>query len=418
MADLNTKYLDYTGLGIFLSKLKEYIENRISEINGTNLNLNASGVDNPTITSQIEDLWATIGTTDGSDGSIIENIEKILDEYVKSISIPTSQSQPLKLVITEGTEDNKDRFVIELQDNGLSNTLNTLSSIDAQLTTNISDEVTARQNADNALDERLDTIEGSYVKSVKVTGTNGITATPATATNGEVLISINGQGLQESITALGKVVNLNGVYAEGTALDTINGNDGDFIIVGQKEYVYWSTATTGVDGTNWVLLGDTTLLSQYLYNLINNYNNHTHAFTPTGTVTSVFHGNEISHNHTFIGDLNTTSNNSLTISYNSGKLNINTLHNHTVTPTGEISTISIIPTGTVTSVFGGENNTSEVTNLIQTLPSPETPSIEVEIDETSINILSNAGITEDSITITGDNITIENNENNYNLIIE
>lgn len=794
MADLNTKYLDYEGLGIFLSKLKEYIENRISQINGTNLKLKASGEDNPTLTSQIEALWEAIGTTDGSGGSIIENIEKILGEYVKSISTPTTQSQPLKLVITEGTGDNKDRFTIELQDNGLNDTLSTLtsarvskitpsddggavtltvdnntgdvkitvnskalterigtlesqsgkykagsvnsgylligtskeagdwcsigatglryylnydnrheigaagnlvigtdtfggiylgansnnedyitiapehhttgisidsscisigadgisigtsgigiantgnvigtvavgtsdkriilmgqniylgcdsgvningvtvgaynsngwdnstcisgnllgtaenslrleghssdyfatasshttlkervdslesgriksvtegkstenyltlgvsttelnttitiddtslkekideidaemdtfaksesiptklpnpkslevkwrndknqeqtitydgseeslidlqdgvyyattsttatrvsnsltiidkkgnsrsyngaaleeidsiasagdadklggqlpsyyakkselntlsetvSSIDARVTTNttnISNEVTARQNADNALNERLDTIESSYVKSVKVDGTNGITATPKTATNGEVSISISGQGLKESIEALGKVVNLTGVYAEETALNTISGNDGDFIIVGQKEYVYWSTTTTGVDDTKWVLLGDTTQLSQDVSNLTNSYNNHTHTFT---------------------GDLNTTSNNSLTISYDSGKLSINTLHNHTVTPTGEISKPSI---------------TQETPSI-----KPETPSTEVEISETSINILSNVGITEDSITITGDNITIENNENNYNLIID
>lgn len=249
----------------------------------------------------------------------------------------------------------------------------TVSSIDARVTTNttnISDEVTARQNADNALDERLDAIESSYVKSVKVIGTNGITATPTTTTIGEVSISISGQELKESIEALGKVVNLTGVYAAGTELNTINGNDGDFIIVGQKEYVYWGNATTGVDGTNWVLLGDTTQLSQNVSNLTNSYTNHTHTFT---------------------GDLNTTSDTSLTISYNSGKLNINTLHNHTVTPTGEISKPSI---------------------------KQETSTIDVVTSETSINILSNVDTTEDSITMTGDNITIENNENNYNLIIE
>lgn len=824
MADLNTKYLDYTGLGIFLSKLKEYIENRISEINGTNLNLRASGEDNPTLTSQIEDLWAAIGSTDGSGGSIIENIEKILGEYVKSISTPTEQSLPLKLVIIEGTEDNKDRFTIELQDNGLNDTLSTLtsarvskitpandggavtltvdnntgdvkitvnskalterietlesrsgkynarsgngyllvgtssnnnsdwcsinasnlrcnsdydgcelsaygkmaigtdfyggislgtlpdssisyiniapghfttgisidsscisigtstggisidsscinigtggiiigttdiiigarygtksisigrstgvningvivgisnsygwddstciagnllgtaenslalgghssdyfatasshtaleervdslesdriksvaegeskenyltldvstsnlnttitiddtslkekidemdaemdtfaksesiptklpnpesltvmwmtdknaeitttydgsgasvvdltdgvyyattsttatrvsnklfitdktgtsheyngsnevnissiasagdadklggqlpsyyakkselntlsesvSSIDARVTTNttnISNEVTARQNADNALDERLDTIENSYVKSVKVTGTNGITATPTTATNGDVSISISGQELKESVEALGKVVNLTGVYAAGTALNTISGNDGDFIIVGQKEYVYWNTAATGVDGTKWILLGDTTQLSQDVSNLTTSYNEHKHSVTAKGTIENTFVGGtdttksisgstEVSyiseagtlptksivevasdkhthttsvtakgtiensftgepnaHNHNFVGNQNTTSSTGLTISYASGKLTITSAHTHTVTPTGTISDKTITPTGTVTSTFIGE----------------------------------------------------------------
>ena len=43
----------------------------------------------------------------------------------------------------------------------------------------------------------------------------------------------------------------------------------------------------------------------------------------------------------------------------------------------------------------------------------------VETDETSINFLSNVNVTEDSISINGENVTIENDENNnYNIIIE
>lgn len=45
--------------------------------------------------------------------------------------------------------------------------------------------------------------------------------------------------------------------------------------------------------------------------------------------------------------------------------------------------------------------------------------INVEINDSSINFLSNVEITEDSISINGENITIQNDENNnYNIIIE
>ena len=44
---------------------------------------------------------------------------------------------------------------------------------------------------------------------------------------------------------------------------------------------------------------------------------------------------------------------------------------------------------------------------------------DVELDETSINLLSNVEVTEDSITLLGNNIKIDSDENNnYNIIIE
>ena len=362
MANLNTKYLDYDGLTKFLSKLQEYIANRISEINGTNLYLNASGTNNPTITSQINDLWGAIGTTDGEGGTIVENIEKILGEYVKKIQEPTTQDLPLKIQITEGTNDNKGRFTIGLVNNGLT--------------------------------ERFETIESSYVKSIKTsntnTGTQYVAIEPKDKTTEDVEIKINdtkirekftnidnytvngkqistnpvlsaedikvGIGIDEAIkadtklsttideivnriTALGKVVNLKGVYTKWEDY-TGTPENGDFVIVGNKEYVYWN---------GWVELGDTTQVTQYLNDLINKYNSHTHSFTPTGTVTSTFKGAQ-----------NTTSSNGLTISYAAGKLTIKSAHTHTMTPTG-----------TVTSTFNGGGGTSGPTGSTQSLPPVE-----------------------------------------------
>lgn len=574
MADLNSeKYLDYGGLGKFMALLKEYIVQEFSKLNGDNLYLYDSGENNPTITSQIEDIWELLGASDGVNGSLAENIATILGEYVKSINVPTNQNLPLKLKIEEGEGDNKDRFTISLVDNGLNDALttpkvtslntasdggdvtlsldnttgavtitvnsltltelvNTIKSrLDTEIderknadlalgtridnlketvdtinnshvksivTTNtntntkyvtispteaangevtisindqslsekinqidnaISDEIENREKEDEVLDgkigevaadlgtlggtvdglsgklnkeiedrivedgklderiksiesnyvksikttnsnentkyvtisptevtngevtvtindvavfekfedlgskitqeikdrnagdlalgtridnlkETVDTINGSYVKSVKVTGSNGITAGPTTSTKGDVNITVSGLDLENKIAALGKVVNVKGVYPANTNLSSIEGEDGDFIIVGQKEYVYWTATSSGANGTKWVLLGDVTLVSQELSDLIDVYNNHTHKFTPSGTVSS-----------TFTGTSTSTSNNSLSISYSAGKLTINTSHNHGYTPSG-----------TVSSTFTGTEVDSGVTN--------------------------------------------------------
>ena len=336
--------------------------------------------------------------------------------------------------------------------------------------------------------EEIAAIKASYVQSIQITGSDGIAVTPNTSQNGAVSISISGNAVKEQIEALGKVVNLSGVYAAGTDLNTITGKNGDFIIVGQKEYVYWETATTGESNTKWVLLGDTTQLSQDVTNLTTSYNNHKHSVTATGTVESTFAGGDnttsktddlvnvsvissagtlpttanksvslsthkhnvsviaegtvasafagddnttsktddlvnvsvissagtlpttanknvslsthkhnvsvtatgtvesaftgtaASHDHTFTGGNNTTSNNGLTVTYSSGKLSITTGHTHTVTPTGTISSKSITPAGTVTSTFTGTsasgtvgasdaNEDVKVVSTVGTLPS-------------------------------------------------
>ena len=138
MANLTKQYLDYDGLVVFLNNLKEYIADRISEINGSNVNAYDKDEDNPlhttdpngykTIAEQLQALWEAIGV--GGDGnlSITEKIENIIGEYVKAINTPTSQTLPLQLKIEEGAGDNKDRFTISLVDNGLADKLDTLTT--------------------------------------------------------------------------------------------------------------------------------------------------------------------------------------------------------------------------------------------------------------------------------------------------
>lgn len=165
------------------------------------------------------------------------------------------------------------------------------------------------------------------------------------------------QKLRETITGLGKVVNLSGVYEKWEDY-TSEPNNGDFVIVGQKEYVYWD---------KWIELGDTTQVTQYLNDLINKYNSHTHAFSVSGSVESSFTGTAESHGHTFTGNSVETTNNTLSVSYSAGKLTINTSHKHTVTPTGTISNTSLTPKGTITSSFSG-GGVSSGTNSTQSQP--------------------------------------------------
>ena len=107
MANLTKRYLDYDGLVVFLNNLKEYIADRISEINGSNINAYDKDEDNPlhttdpdgykTIAEQLQALWEAIGV--GGDGSlsITEKIENIIGEYVKAINTPTSRIDLLYL---------------------------------------------------------------------------------------------------------------------------------------------------------------------------------------------------------------------------------------------------------------------------------------------------------------------------------
>lgn len=101
----------------------------------------------------------------------------------------------------------------------------------------------------------------------------------------------------------------------------------------------------------WVNIGTT---NEDLSSLISNYNSHKHSVTAEGEIKSTFAGDKITHNHTFTGNQNATSNEGLTISYSNGKLSITSAHIHTLTPTGTISDKSLTPTGTVTSIFEGK----------------------------------------------------------------
>lgn len=311
MATLSTKYLDHDGLRIFLSKIKEYISTEISKISGEDLKLYDNNANNPTITSQLEAIWELLGSPDGSSGgSLIESIQTVLDEYVKNISVPGTQELPLKLQIVEGTGDNKDKFTISLVDNGLTDKLNSpkvdsiavenaggdvtlnvnnstgavtvsinskgLSDTVAEVKSNLATEITNRTNADASLNntiagvnERLSVVEESYVKTVKVTGSNGMTVVPVTSTKGDVNITISGQELENKIQALSLGMKLTGsvsptvIYKNTAYTFTFAGvltNPSGFTIDSMK-------VKDNSSGTEYVMNVDKSNSNRYTYSL-------------------------------------------------------------------------------------------------------------------------------------------------------
>ena len=274
-------------------------------------NLIGVAQDSLSLGGQLPSYYATKSDLDSTN----ENIQSIQSSYVKDITTSNSNTGTKYVTISPNTATQN----------------NVTITID-----------------DTAAKEKFESIDNYTINGKKISGSPTLTGDDITLgksvgdnTNYPTTMDIPEaiQKLRETMTGLGKVVNLSGVYEKWEDYTNTPVN-GDFVIVGQKEYVYWD---------KWIELGDTTQVTQYLNDLINKYNSHTHSFTPTGTVTS-----------TFAGTQNTTSSSSLNISYTSGRLIIKSSHTHTVTPTG-----------TVTSTFNGGSGTSGPTGLIQSLPPVE-----------------------------------------------
>ncbi len=85
---------------------------------------------------------------------------------------------------------------------------------------------------------------------------------------------------------------------------------------------------------------------------------------------------------------------------------------------GVASIGTFVKNAAMTSLPSGINGIPSGWTVVNEGESVDT-TINVEINDSSINFLSNVEITEDSISINGENITIQNDENNnYNIIIE
>lgn len=217
----NQKYLDKYGLSLFWDKVRQYIQNQIGGIDGTDIKLYPSGETNPTVTDQIEKLWNSIGSG--------------LGQYVKDIQHADPQTTPLKVVVNEGIGDNAGFYTVTLEDNGLANTLSDLTSNrvssltpengggsitlevnenkgDVTLTINsqeLTNKVSGLETTINEMVKSVDKAEngdGTYVK---------LNIDPTT---GDVKLSINDQSLVSELTSIKNNLVLIPGSGEGTGM--------------------------------------------------------------------------------------------------------------------------------------------------------------------------------------------------------
>ena len=469
MSTKSIKYLNSDGLQYFLNKLKEYISDRIDEIYGDTIKLNKNS-DSKTVSEKIKEISDIIGN-DGSDGSIIDKLNTILSSYVKTIT-SSNQSELIKIDVTEDDEI-KGKYVISLIDNGLEDliTADKVTKFEVEAS-NEYIAVSVDKNTGNVkltineaeLLEVINSIKSYTVNGQLISKTGGVNLTASDIkllSNTEYNDIVAGDSVEEAVNtliqklkALGNVVKIKSVHAENEDLSKISGNNGDFIIVGQKEYVYWENTSLGENGTNWILLGDVSQILEDLEDLSSDFNNHSHKFTissndnnfvdeskftgtkgttsktdslttvsvvtaknelptyatesvassdhthnvtitPAGAITSTFAGKEFSHNHTFTGTKSNTKSSGISISYlnDTCSLVINTSHSHEFTPAGNIESAAITPTGTITSTFNG---------TAQTITSTKSSS------NTSVNSITSVGS-----TISYNNIEIPNSEHTH-----
>jgi hypothetical protein len=210
-----TKYLDLAGLIVFFDKLREYIEDSDKKLNGSNIKMYAGqlGENNPTITGQIESLWAFLGEGE-LEGGIAANVAAILGQYVKHMKTPSTQNLPLKLNITEGADDGdeKDIYTISLVDNGLNDHIedfdanrvksltpaNSGGSVSLSVNKNKGD-VTITINSQELTDKVAD-LEGGRIKSVSEgTSVENFVDLGISTTNNAVTITINDENLANEI---------------------------------------------------------------------------------------------------------------------------------------------------------------------------------------------------------------------------
>ena len=258
-------------------------------------------------------------------------------DWVKDITAQVTTKDNKNLISLTETE-NAGTSTITLNETKLVEEIEEINTAISENTILITDNKTALENADKALDERLDTIENSYVKSVKTsnsnTGTKYVTITPTAASKGDIEIKIDDSGvkdkfgtidsykingksikdspnltgdditlgvsvgdntnypttmkipaaiqeLRETIAGLGQVLELKGILVSLPSTTTGYAN-GDVVIVGNKEYVCYEG--------EWKLLGDVTELSEDLSTLISKYNTHKHTVNVSGDIEATFTG--------------------------------------------------------------------------------------------------------------------------------
>ena len=272
------KYLDWTGLSKFWEKAKQYISTEILALDGTKIPLNVTVQDSPSITNQIEELWKVLGSGSGTgSGNLSQDVSTILGAYIKSfkgvegeyITIgPTTQTtgaQDVTLTLNEnklkekfaeitdksyvntiksedattdlvqlefGSEDGG--VTAKIIETNLSNRLNALDGHVATATQQWADQALKDQAQDQAISgvkTTADTVAASYVKSLSVTGDDGVSANVSSENNqtphkGEVSISLDTSPIRNRVGVI-----------ETTYTKTVSVEDKKPIADGGNEYV-------------------------------------------------------------------------------------------------------------------------------------------------------------------------------------
>jgi hypothetical protein len=430
------KYLTSTGLEYFLEKLKDYIKDQIKLIYGTNICI--SNDDETNIKAYIDDK-----TIFGENKKPIKEVlEDIIGGYVKSIAgVDASDDENInkyfkvsirqKEIIDKETNETTTlpgEYEIYLEDNGFKDfieqgvvsKLNVKYESDTQLDQPITDrsnneyvnlsidnhqgsiELTLDEsglvekigdinaykvNDKSFIDETNDT-KGSIVLDASDILMGDVGDSVETGITGDTNVQKAITDLATKISVLGKPLKIKNVFQGTLGGNIANGNikdgtfvDGDVIIVGQKEYIYWKDSGAGEEviiddhgnkiQTDWILLGDVTQIMEQLETFYGEYTSHIHPITLTmnstedgGGIECDFKGSEDCFTEVVDGYENVEEGNEIVdieeVSYISADTVVTKLPTFTTVelPTKEHThETTITPRGTVDSSFTGNPHT-------------------------------------------------------------
>ena len=408
------KYLDSDGLSIVIDKFKDYISDKIAELYGDDIKLRADEkqLDGsvkvyPTITDSIDNINETLGTT-------TDNIEQILEAYVKTISEGDQSNQYVSIEL----DKNSGEITISIDESALSDTINAINEYeingqkissnpdltgeDIKVTTdknsvtikdtidalndeietineytindkNISDspvltgvdiKVTTDKNSVtikdtiDALNDEIETINEYTINDKNISDSPVLTGADIKVTTDKNSVTIeNAIGtLNDKIEDLNGVVRFQGILDPGQKIEDQKGMPGDIWIVDTKEYI----CIENIKGENdvviskWELLGDVTEITDLLESHVGDFKNHKHTF-------SIDIGFENNDNYTidsiFTGDedLETepTETQHISINHITAPNELPTVEEAEVSLSTHTHKTEVTPSGTVTSEFTG-----------------------------------------------------------------
>ncbi|MBR6515580.1 MAG: hypothetical protein IKT40_01855, partial [Bacilli bacterium] len=194
------KYLDSDGLSIVIDKFKDYISDKIAELYGDNIKLRADEkqLDGsvkvyPYITDSIDNINETLGTT-------TDNIEQILEAYVKTISEGDQSNQYVSIEL----DKNSGEITISIDESALSDTITAINEYeingqkissnpdltgeDINVTTG--DNSATIKDAIDALNDEIETINGYTINDKNISDSPVLTGVDIKVTTDKNSVTI------------------------------------------------------------------------------------------------------------------------------------------------------------------------------------------------------------------------------------